>query len=205
MPKSLWTHQITEESKNTSEPITRELLNTWLNSDCKSARTVTDAYTTELCDHENPTESFRNSLQMFSLLNHWTTYSSVTMPEKRLNLRCEMLILRQFQVITKQWINSKLTLWDIDKIRSVTSQTWWNFCVVEQGGWTGRVDYKSPNGWCVVPRERNNIATSAIFVSDDEFQMRRNRWRVDKYSSFREFFEAINCTFLKLRKQSSWE
>ena len=40
-------------------------------------------------------------------------------------------------------------------------------------------------------------------ISFDDYKTRKDRWQSDKFCPFREFFEAVNCSFLKLRKPSA--
>ena len=62
--------------------------------------------------------------------------------------------------------------------------------------------HETANNLFSATMSRKRFTLLSRIITFDDFSTRTDRWEVDKFASFREFFEAVNCSFLKLRKPS---
>ena len=68
VPSSLRTVEMTEEQEKLTEPISKELLQTWINSEFEFSQSVLDSLTEEFSEAVNPFDAFWISLKEFSFI-----------------------------------------------------------------------------------------------------------------------------------------
>ena len=63
--------------------------------------------------------------------------------------------------------------------------------------------HESANNIFAATMQRQRFTLLMRVMSFDDYKTRKDRRQSDKFCPFREFFEAVNCSFLKLRNPSA--
>ena len=62
--------------------------------------------------------------------------------------------------------------------------------------------HESSNDIFAATMQQKRFTFLTRMIQFDDYKTREDRWRKDKFAAFREFFEGVNCRFLRLRKPS---